>query len=1181
MNLNSITSLRISLASPEQIRQWSHGEVTKPDTLNYLTNKPEKGGLFCERIFGPMQDWTCACRKYRRKRSPGFVCDICGVEVAPSRVRRERMGHIELVVPVVHSWFAYGVPSVLSLLLDCSPRQLARVLSTTGYLVTQIDQAERDRILSRCNEQENKTEQSLHQRLVCLSVGDFLDEAQYHGLAELAGNCFHAQTGAEAIETCLVALDLTELAASLREAVRRRQGNPKKAIKRLHVVEAFRRSGIDPAWMVLSVIPVLPPDLRPLIRLSGGRLASSDLNTLYARVLHRNRRIQRLMEHDAPQAILNYEKRLLQEACDALFDNARRPHPFRDGSARPLKSLTDVLRGKQGRFRRNLLGKRVDYSGRSVICVGLDLRLHECGLPKHLALELFKPFVMRKLVDRHIAHSPRSAKRLVERRDPLVWDALAECMHEKVVLLNRAPTLHRLSIQAFEPRLVEGHAIRLHPLVCSAFNADFDGDQMAVHLPLSDEAQAEARQLLLSVRNLRSPATGEPAISLSQEIVLGCFYLTEERPSTKQAGGAFIDVDEARLAYEQGVIDLHTPIIVRVPDQQIYHAPAPAQTSSPKRGRLETTVGRLLFNDLLAEELRYRNYPMTKEGLKQLIAESLALLGEDATAKLADAIKQLGYRFATKSGLSFALSDIEEPPEKQAMVVEGQRHAEAFQRAYLDGTLNEEERDQHLIALWTKVTEQISSKLLELLDPWGTISTIVKSGATKAKFQQIRQLSGIRGLMADPSGRIIPIPVLGNYLIGLTPWEVFIAGSGARKGFMDRSLNTAQSGYLTRRLVEVGMEVWTTIQDCGTQESWLITNEESCALGLPDMGSRVVGRVLAEPVSDLETGVLLDDQHVRRLLASGVTALRVRSPFTCQAASGICCHCYGQDLATGRLVQQGVAVGIIAGQSIGEPGTQLTMRTFHSGGIANAQGDITQGLPRVNELFEARVPKGAALLAQTEGTIHIEKQADIGRTVIRITQPARCTTSPGQERAYQIIPGQTVAVEEGQTVVIGTKLSAGACDPRQLLHLLGREATAHYLVNEVQRVYRATGVFLNDKHVEVIVRQMLRYVQVTDPGDTELLPTAILDRFSFMETNARTFVQGGQPAMARPVLLGLTRAALCTASWVAAASFQETSRVLTNAAIRGQVDPLKGYKQRVILGARIPTNGALGEHHCL
>jgi DNA-directed RNA polymerase subunit beta' len=1172
-NLDTIAGLRISLASPEQIRAWSFGQVTKPGTINYLTNKPEKDGLFCERIFGPVEDWTCACKKYRHERTPGFVCDHCGVEIAPSRVRRERMGHIELVVPVVHSWLARGVPSILATLLDLSPRHLASVLAYSGYLVTEVNEEMRGEEAQLLDER-NETERELHHLLTGLTPGTFLSEEDYRELTLLYGDCFHAQTGAEAIRTQLNALDLDRLSTSLRLMIGEDTGNQKKAMKRLHIVEAFRSSGTSPSWAVLDVIPVLPPDLRPLVHLGGGRLAASDLNTLYERVLHRNARVKKFIERGAPDAILNYEKRLLQDACDALFDNARRKRPLAGSRGQPLKSLTDVLKGKQGRFRRNLLGKRVDYSGRSVICVGLDLRLHECGLPKKVALELFKPFVIRKLLDRHLARTPRHAKRLVERRSPLVWDQLAECMHEKVVLLNRAPTLHRLSIQAFEAKLVEGDAIRLHPLVCSAFNADFDGDQMAVHLPLSDEAQAEARRLMLSVRNLRSPAAGDPAISLSQEIVLGCFYLTEDRPSPKQAGRVFADANEARMAYDQGIIDLHTRITVRVPDKLIHDAPPPAPPSSPRRGRIETTVGRLIFNELLPEGLRYRNYAMTKECLKQLVAESLVSGGEDATAHLADAIKQLGYHYATRSGTSFGMSDMREPPEKQALVAEGQARSQEIHALFQEGTITQEERDLQVIALWTELTEQISTKLVEHLDPFGTLSTIIKSGCTKAKFQQIRQLSGIRGLMADPSGRIIPIPVLGNYLRGLQTWEIFIAASGARKGFMDRSLNTAQSGYLTRKLVEVGMEVWTTQDDCGTQDGWLITNEESQALGLPDLRSRVVGRVLAEPVAHLPAGTLLDEQQVEALLSTGVTAMRVRSPFTCEAEYGICCHCYGRDLSTGKMVKRGVAVGVIAGQSIGEPGTQLTMRTFHSGGIANAQGDITQGLPRVSELFEARVPKGAALLAEAEGTIQIEKRADTGKTVIRIAGNGSSEPPTDQRKEYEMAPGQALLVKDGQAVDIGTPLTTGARNPRQILDLQGREATARYLINEVQRVYRSTGVYINDKHIEVIVRQMLRYVLIADVGDTALLPGGLIDRFSLAKANGEILVQGGEPALARPTLLGLTKTALHTSSWVAAASFQETSKVLINAAIWGKVDSLKGYKERIVLGARIPQSAA-------
>ena len=1168
-DLKTIAGLRLRLASPEQIRAWSFGQVTKPDTINYQTNKPEKGGLFCEEIFGPVKDWTCACGKYRHERTAGFVCEICGVEVAPSRVRRERMGHIELVVPVVHSWFARGTPNILARLLDLSPRKLALVLAYHGYLVTQINERERNNVLKH-PDTGDEADQEQYQYLSQLATGLFLDEAHYQRL-RLFSSCFQAQTGGEAIRHQLNALDLPTLAASLRETIRTQSGNHTKAIKRLQMVEAFLTSGVKPSWAVLETIPVLPPDLRPLVHLAGGRLAASDLNTLYERVIHRNARVQRFLEQGAPEVLLHYERRSLQEACDALFDHAQGKHPLTRARRQPLKSLSDALKGKQGRFRRNLLGKRVDYSGRSVICVGVDLHLHECGLPKKIALELFKPFVIRKLLERNFARSPRHAKRMVERRNPLVWDQLAACMQEKVVLLNRAPTLHRLSIQAFEATLVEGDAILLHPLVCSAFNADFDGDQMAVHLPLSEQAQAEARQLMLSVRNLRSPASGELAISLSQEIVLGCFFLTEDRPSQKQAGRVFVDANEARLAYDQEIIDLHTPIIVRLPDQQIYDAPPPAQTCFPQRGRIETTVGRLIFNDLLPANLRYRNYAMTKDHVKHLVTESLQYNGEDATARLADALKQLGYHYATKSGTSFGISDMAEPPEKQRLVAEGQTRSQDLQTLFQEGTITQDERDRQIIALWTEMTEQISAKLVAHLDPGGTLSTIITSGCTKAKFQQIRQLSGIRGLMAGPSGRIIPIPVLGNYRKGLLVWEIFIAASGARKGFMDRSLNTAQAGYLTRKLVEVGMEVWTTMHDCGTRDGWLITNEERDALGRADLHHRIVGRVLAEPVGQFQAGLLLDEQRVNELLASGITAVRVRSPFTCQADCGICCRCYGQDLATGTLVKQGVAVGIIAGQSIGEPGTQLTMRTFHSGGIANAQGDITQGLPRVSELFEARIPKRAALLAEIDGTVQIDPRADTGTTIIHLVGKDTCDLASDQLlKAYELAPHQRPIVEDGQMVASGTPLTTGTCNPRQLLDFQGREATARYLINEVQCVYRHAGACINDKHVEVIVRQMLRSVQICDPGDTTLLPGDLMDRFTFMYANEAILAQGGAPAQARPVLLGLTKTALHIASWIAAASFQETSKVLTHAAIRGQVDPLRGYKERVVLGARIP-----------
>jgi DNA-directed RNA polymerase subunit beta' len=1231
----STTGLRISLASPEQIHSWSHGEVTLAETINYLTHKPEPGGLFCERIFGPIKDWSCACGKYTRARTPGFICEHCGVELAPKTVRRERMGHIELASPVAHPWYARGTPSIIALLLDLSVRQLSAVLSFALYVVTDIHEEERKQVLAK-RDLESQTEQDLLLTLENLTIGDLLEEGQYRLLSHNYGQTFRAAIGAEAIRERLASLDLDALAENLRQIIQQDNPRKKKAIKRLHIVEAFRSSGLNPTWMILSVIPVLPPDLRPLVPLDGGRFATSDLNALYERIIHRNQRLKQFLASGAPEAILNNEKRLLQDACNALFDNGRMSRPVVSLNGQALKSLTDILKGKHGRLRRNLLGKRVDYSGRSVITAGLDLQLHQCGLPTKICLELFKPFLIGKLLARHYAPTARAAKRMLERKkpDPIIWDLLEEVMHEKVVLLNRAPTLHRLSIQAFEAVRVEGNAILLHPLVCSAFNADFDGDQMAVHLPLSDAAQAEARALMLSTRNLRSPATGEPSISISQDMVLGCFYLTQDRPSNKAANRIFTDREEAQLAYERGLIDLHTPITVRLLDTTVYEAPLPAPSATigqMKGKRIETTLGRLIFNDALPQGLRFRNYAMKKEYLKQLIGECLTTYGADVTAQVADALKRLGFHYATRSGISFAMSDIVEPPERQSILQEADRRVEAIEAQYRQGMLTDEERYQQVVSIWNEATEEVSRSLENTLDPYGSVYTIAKSGATKAKFQQIRQLSGMRGLMASPSGKIIEIPIRGNYKRGLTASEYLIGSHGARKGAMDRSLNTARSGYLTRKLVEVGQQVLITEQDCGTEEGLLISNEESRHLGLADKRSRLVSRILAEPLPSLglQRGTMLTEEVVTHLI-SHVSAARVRSPLFCQARRGLCRMCYGADLATGKLVDLGTAVGIIAAQSIGEPGTQLTMRTFHSGGIAGAQGDITQGLPRVEELFEARVPKNAAQLSDIEGTVVIEQDENSGLRMVHIvstnvscyeyplpqgstvlvheqdtvqkgqviaTLPAikgnRGTevvarssgkvaiTSDGlltidveehEERSYAIPAGAALLVENGQKLEEGTPLWAGPLNPQQVLHLLGREAVQRYLVNEVQHVYRTTGVSIHDKHLEVIIRQMLRHVVVESGGDTELLPGEILDRFVYAESNARSLAQGGELAYAHPVLLGLTKAALQTPSWLAAASFQETSRVLTRAAIRGQRDNLIGLKERIIVGKRIPTN---------
>jgi DNA-directed RNA polymerase subunit beta' len=1160
---DAISAIRIGLAHSEQIRSWSSGEVTTADTLNYRTEKPVKDGLFCERIFGPIRDWSCACGRYQRQRHPGLVCATCGVELAPASVRRERMGHIELAAPVVHPWYVRD--HTISLLLDLSPWQLSAILAYQRYLVLWIDEA-------RCSKDPlpqfsaDAPLERLHERLARLQPGDLLEVGEYQELARMFSHLFQAKTGAAAIQEVLCALDLDRLADQLRCQIA--EGNEqKKAIRRLQIVEAFRSSGQNPGWMVLSCLPVLPPELRPLLLLDGGRIASSDLNDLYGRLIHRNKRLKHFLGHHAPETILNNERRLLQEACDAILDNAHKKKPLTNAHRQRLKSLTDVLQGKQGRLRRNLLGKRVDYSGRSVIVAGPDLRLGECGLPKEMACELFKPFLIRKLLNRQFAHSPKAAKRMVERQDELIWDLLAEVLFERVVLLNRAPTLHRLSIQAFQPRLIEGKAIQLHPLVCSAFNADFDGDQMAVHVPLTEAAQDEAHRLLLSTHNLRHPASGEPSIAPSQDIVLGCFYLTEDRPGKKESHHVFSDSNEALLAYDAGYLDLHTPILVRLLDLSIYEAPPPAEPCTPRRGRIETTVGRLLFNEMLPQQLRYRNYPMTKEALKALIAECLSTCGEEATVRLLDELKQLGYHYATRSGISLALSDIKIPPERETLIEEGHRRVHLVDDAYHAGEITYDEWYRQVIDIWTTITELISKKLEQVLDPYGTIMTIVKSGATKAKFQQIRQLSGIRGLLASPSGKILPIPVLSNYLLGLLTWEIFIAASGARKGFMDRSLNTAMSGYLTRRLVEAGMEVIVTQQDCHTCEGLLITPEAGHSLA--SMRSQIIGRVLAEPAGNLEAGTLLDEKLADALLEQGVTTLRIRSPLSCQASYGVCRQCYGADLSTGKLVSLGTAVGVVAGQAIGEPGTQLTMRTFHSGGIANNASDITLGLPRVNDLFEVHVPSQPAPLASREGII---KQITTDPT----TKEALIHCTDEEEREawdYRLPFGRSLTLKQGQRVQVGTPLVEGPLDPQDILQLLGSEAAGRYLIQEVQTVYRAAGAVIHDKHLEVIVRQMLRYVLITETGDTDLLPGSVIDRFAFLKHVAATLAQGGMPARAHPLLLGVTSAVLHTASWIAAASFQEMSRVLSRAAIWHQQDDIIGLKERLVIGKKLPAPG--------
>jgi len=1396
LEVNDFNAIRISLASPDQIRGWSYGEVTKPETINYRTLKPEKDGLFCERIFGPTKDWECYCGKYKRVRFKGIVCDKCGVEVARSKVRRERMGHIELASPVSHIWYFKGTPSRIGLLLDLSPRNLERILYFALYVVTSIDEEERQRELMRIDEQLANLEQNLDSQVVerieserdnlenqkqevqrrvsnareeierqreqeleaarraesdtldllrdlmgqvaeedivyepseqvivregdtvtrksletlervaeafrntiadtarheleqirseegrdlerlqleyqgevdqaqsavekertaertrleqlrrdleGLKKMDLLQENRYRELKEAFGSVFRAGMGAEAVRELIAAIDLDQLAAELRKEIGSTVGQRrKKATKRLKVVEAFRKSGNSPEWMILTVLPVLPPDLRPMVQLDGGRFATSDLNDLYRRVINRNNRLKRLLELSAPEIIIRNEKRMLQEACDALIDNGRRGRAVAGSGNHKLKSLSDMLKGKQGRFRQNLLGKRVDYSGRSVIVVGPELKLHQCGLPKRMALELFKPFVMRKLVEQNFAHNIKSAKRFVERVKPEVWDVLEEVIKDHPVLLNRAPTLHRLGIQAFEAVLVEGSAIQLHPLVCSAFNADFDGDQMAVHVPLSEKAQDEARQLMMSTRNLLSPATGEPSIGASQDMVLGCFYLTQVRPNKKGEGRVFTDTTEALLAFQHGVIDLQAPIKVRLgtPDNpvEIYDNPPPEKATMRSNGKLvETTVGRIIFNEALPERLRFKNYAMKKENLKQIISECFKEYGRVKTAELADEIKRLGFNYATRAGATIAISDVKVPEGKQDELAKADARVAELEEQYRDGLITENEKYQQTIDTWNEATENIRKMVENTLDPYGSIYTIANSGATKAKFQQIRQLSGMRGLMASPSGRIIDVPIRGNFREGLSVGEYFISSHGARKGLADTALRTAESGYLTRRLIDVAQDVIVTEEDCGTTEGILITDADSKEMMLPDMRGRIVGRILAEAIAELgyEVGDEITEDMADEIVEKGITAVRVRSVLTCAARRGVCRKCYGRDLAANALVRLGGAVGIIAAQSIGEPGTQLTMRTFHTGGIAGAQGDITQGLPRVEELFEARVPKDKAEISEIDGVVEIIKDENTGERRVRVVSvtdifdeyplpdgstilvqdrepvqaeqvialmppengsepvPVHARTSgeaivnakgvltirseERDERTYPIPAARNIVVNPGQKIQAGMAITSGQRDPQEVLRIQGREAVQLYLVKEVQRVYRNTGVYINDKHIEVIIRQMLRRVKVEEPGDTEMLPNDLVDRFVYADTNARVLAEGGEPATAQIVLLGVTKASLNTDSFLAAASFQETTRVLTEAAIEGQTDHLVGLKENVIIGKLIPAGSGIAQ----
>ena len=1303
-NATDFNAIRISLASPEQVKQWSYGEVLKPETINYRTLRPEKDGLFCERIFGPTKDWECYCGKYKKIRYRGVICDRCGVEVARAKVRRERMGHIALAAPVAHIWFAKGIPSRLGLLLDVSPRNLERVLYFAQYIVTRVDpllqtrrieelqlehgekretleqqmneriatlQGELESLTGSESEEDEAQRKTLNEQLTALvnardeqlteldqDLGKetaevqslkllmLLTESRHRELSDKYGDVFRAGMGAEAILDILRSLDLQEEMQHLKEEVRTTSGQRrKKAVKRIQVIEAFHSSGNKPEWMIMTALPVLPPDLRPMVQLDGGRFATSDLNDLYRRVINRNNRLKRLLDLGAPAIIIRNEKRMLQEAVDDLIDNGRRGRAIVGSHNHQLKSLSDLLRGKQGRFRQNLLGKRVDYGGRSVIVVGPSLRLHECGLPKKMALELFKPFVMNRLVMQGMAHNIKSAKRMVERARPEVWDILEEVIQTRPVMLNRAPTLHRLGIQAFMPTLVEGSAIQLHPLVCAAFNADFDGDQMAVHVPLSREAVQEARNVMLSTHNMLSPSSGEPLVAPTYEIVLGCYYLTQTKPGAKGEGGRYRDFDDVLIAYDAGILELHSAISV--------HAPGEGDTW------IETTPGRIIFSEVLPEELRRYDVLMDKKALRDLVSEVYRLTGNTTTSEVLDQIKQIGFHYATVSGTTIGITDIQVPPEKAEIIAEADKEVELLEEQYEMGLITEREKHVRAVNTWQRVSGRMDEVIQQHLPEFGGIYAMAHSGA-RGNEAQIKQMAAMRGLMSNPRGDIIELPIKSSFREGLSVLEYFISTHGARKGLADTALRTADSGYLTRRLIDVAQEVIVLEEDCGTDRGVLIhaqASEEDVMIA--PLSERIVGRVSAGPIAHPDTGEvivdaaeMIEEPQAAAIEAAGITELRVRSPLTCEAPRGICQQCYGRSPATGQLVLLGDAVGIIAAQSIGEPGTQLTMRTFHTGGIAGK--DITSGLPRVEELFEARSPKGKARIAEIDGDVLVfengqlmgEYASDEAPQVlvppVSFVPCIRVVSHMPFTDSYAITGTHTLAVKEGQrvkageviaepaadaaeagdsseavapvallarvsgsvrvvdggieidafetevrdhqvdatdqrlvrtgdAVLAGQKLTSGVKDPHDILRIEGMEATQSYLVEQVQTVYRNQGVSINDKHIETIISQMLRWVRVDNIGDTELLPNQLIDRARFQSVNERVIAEGGEPATSKPELRGVTRASLNTDSFLAKASFQETARVLTEAAMSGEVDYLRGLKENVIIGRLIPA----------
>ncbi len=1244
LDVNFFDDLRIGLATADDIRTWSHGEVKKPETINYRTLKPEKDGLFCEKIFGPTRDWECYCGKYKRVRFKGIICERCGVEVTRAKVRRERMGHIELAAPVTHIWYFKGVPSRLGYLLDLAPKDLEKVIYFAAYMITYVDDEARGRDLPsleakitveksqleqrrdadiearqaklekdlaeleaagakgdarrkvressdrECKQIRDRAQREIDRieevwnRFRNLKVQDLEgDELLYREMRDRFGRYFRGGMGAQAIQERVGSFDLEAEAANLREIIRTGKGQRKaRALKRLKVVSAFLNTSNSPLGMVLDCIPVIPPDLRPMVQLDGGRFATSDLNDLYRRVINRNNRLKRLLDLGAPEIIVNNEKRMLQEAVDSLFDNGRRGRPVTGPGNRPLKSLSDMLKGKQGRFRQNLLGKRVDYSGRSVIVVGPQLKLHQCGLPKEMAVELFKPFVMKRLVDLNHAQNIKSAKRMVERAKPVVWDVLEEVITEHPVLLNRAPTLHRLGIQAFEPQLVEGKAIQIHPLVCTAFNADFDGDQMAVHVPLSAEAQAEARILMLSTNNILKPADGKPVTMPTQDMVIGIYWLTRAKEAAPGEGRVFGSLAEALMAYDKDELDLQAKIQIRLQDvtpPRGYVTPDGWELGKPLR--LETTLGRCLLNETLPSDYPFVNFEVGKKQLSTIVNELAETYPKVEVAAALDALKDAGFHWATRSGVTISIEDVAAPPNKREILDTYEKRADKVQREYERGLITDDERRQELIEIWTHATADVAQDMEKAFPETNPVWMMVNSGA-RGNLMQIRQIAGMRGLVSNPKGETIPRPIKSSFREGLSVLEYFISTHGARKGLADTALRTADSGYLTRRLVDVAQDVIVREEDCGTDRSLPMrigTKDSSgVVVKLPNIENTGTGRTLSEDVAGPDGTVLapadadITETMIDMLVNAGVESVRTYSVLVCQAKVGVCAKCYGRSLATGKRVDVGEAVGIIAAQSIGEPGTQLTMRTFHTGGVAGL--DITHGLPRIQELFEARIPKGLAPISEVDGKVRVDEQDKTRKIIV--------TPDDGSEEiAYQVSMRARLLVSEGDRVRVGQQLIAGAVNPHEVLRILGSREVQLHLVHEVQEVYRSQGVSIHDKHIEIIIRQMLKRVNVIESGDTDLLPGELVERPKFEEVNRAVVEAGGTSAAGRPQLMGITKASLATESWLSAASFQETTRVLTDAAIHARSDSLVGLKENVIIGKLIPAGTGMQRYRGL